>query len=155
MPVVVAYGASFVYLVWYAASLGDRTVVLTEWQARLVAAEEAPPAATILFGLLLAGPILGLVVAYAGLAFRVTGRSQRYRLTLVTTAFGLLFLTVLVGFLVGWNRETWFPLVYEAPALLAALMVVAAYRPPASLQRWLGVEPLPQEQGAEPATQGP
>lgn len=141
-PVGVGYLAYFVYLVWYTVSLGERTVELGAWSARLVGGNGASPAATVVFGIVLAGPILALVAAYASLVFKVEERTQRYRLGMVVAGFALLFLSVILGFLLRWNAQPWFPLVYEVPALILAALVVLAYRPPSWIRQRLGVEPV-------------
>ena len=151
-PVAIAYSAYFGYLLWYTNQLGERTVAMGEWQARLVAENAAPPAATLVFGLVLAGPILALVLAYSVLVFRVQQRTQRYRLIMVAGGFLQLFVAVLAGFALQLTQEPWFPLMYELPALMLSILVVTAYRPPRLVQRWLKIEAVPALPPTQPTS---
>jgi hypothetical protein len=141
-PVAALYGLYLAYLTWYTSRTGERRLVLGDWQTQLVGASTPGPGETLLFGLLLAAPVLATVAAYAVLGFRVDDPSLRYRLRMVSGSFLFLFGVVLAGFVLRWTDEPWFPLAYELPALVASVLVVAAYRPPQWVRRWLGVEPV-------------
>ena len=49
---------------------------------------------------------------------------------MISLAFGLWFGVVLLAFLLGWDRAEWFPVAYEAPGLVAGVLIVLAYRRP-------------------------
>jgi hypothetical protein len=127
-PLSVAYAFFLAFLFVYAASAGPRHLETTAWSMRSVG-ETTPPAwMSAAFGVLLAAPVLFIVVAYGALLRRVKPSPQRRRLALTAIAFGVWFTPVLAGFLLGWQSQEWFPLVYEVPGVLAALLVVTAHR---------------------------
>lgn len=134
-PLALLYSAFFAFTLFYYSQAGPRHVEITAYSVRTLG--EVRPAAWLsaLFGILLAGPILTAVVLYASLFFRLKEAEQRYRVAIVSTAFGLWFAPVLVGFLAGWSGAEWFPLVYEAPGVFAATLIVLAFKPPSFVQR--------------------
>lgn len=130
-----AYIIFFAYTLFYFSYANIESVEATRWSVETVGSTEAPTWMTALFGILLAGPILAGIVAYATLYTKVTGREQRFRIATVSIAFTIWFLPLLLAFLLGWNREEWFPLVYQVPGLFAALLIILAYRPPRVVRR--------------------
>lgn len=145
-PITLFYIAYLVFLFWYVLYQGVAGVGLDAWQSAV--RPERPPSASmnLVFGVWLAGPVLLAVVSYMVLAVREKDRTRRYRLSLVSGGFVLLFSIILVGYVLGWVDEDWFPIAYEVPALIASALAVAAYRPPVWVQRWLRIEPLPSAQ---------
>lgn len=129
-PLSVAYALFLVFELYYFASFGERALVENAWNVRLEG-EHPPTWMGLTFAILLAVPVLGVVIAYGLLFFRAPDAEHRYRVGLVSGAFLLLFGAVLLGYALGWDREPWFPFVYEVPGLIAAAMIVLAYKPPA------------------------
>ncbi len=137
---VAAYSAFFAFTIYYATLAEPVTLEVTPWAVRTV----GTPVASwmvIVFGVLLAGPILLATFAYAALFFKVKGARQRYRLALLAISFIVWFGAILVGFLAGLTSRDWFPILYEAPGLVAGLLVILAYQPPQWIQRRLGATP--------------
>jgi hypothetical protein len=134
-PLTVAYALFVPFAFYYTSFQGDRVLRATDWDIRAVGTSAAPAWLNALFGVVLAGPALAIVLAYAFLLARVREPPQRYRLSMTALAFALWFAPVLVGFLLGWQSQPWFAWLYEAPGVLAAGLVLAAYRPPAFVQR--------------------
>lgn len=132
-PIVAAYALFFGFTVFVYARLGPWSVVAGEWDVRLVPANDEP-ALTLVFGTLFALPALVAAVGYAALLVRVREPEQRYRVGLVSGAFVLLFGALLLGFALRWHEASWYALSYQLPGLAAALLVLAAFRPPA----WVG-----------------
>lgn len=128
----VPYAAFFVFELYYFSSYGQRHLETTAWSVRIVGERDPASWITITFGIALAVPVLLIVAGYAGLYMRTRDDEIRRRIALVSTGFLLWFGAVLVGFLLGWDRQDWFPVVYEAPGLVAGLLVAAAYRPTVS-----------------------
>jgi hypothetical protein len=143
VPITAFYVAYLVYLFWFSISQGVASVAMGEWQALVTPKEPATTAMNLIFGIWLAGPVLFAVGAYVILSLQERDPTLRYRLTLVSSGFLLLFGIVLIGYLVGWVSKSWFPLAYQVPALIASILAVAAYRPPAWIQRRWGIQPLP------------
>jgi hypothetical protein len=142
-PLAVAYALFLVFELAYFASFGPRRVETTAWSVRTVGASSPPQGLSVLFGVLLAAPILSAVVAYASLYFRTRRKAHRYRIVTVSAAFTLWFGPVLLGLLLGWERTDWFPLVYEVPGIVAAVLIVLAYKPPGAIRRRLRLEEAP------------
>lgn len=141
-PVTAVYGAYLVFLLWFDGLGGVRTVTGGDWQVTVVATNQPDAMLTLVFGLLLALPIVFATIAFLGLAVRLHGRTQRYRLLMIASGFLFLFGTILVAYLFGWAQQNWFALLYESAALVTSVLAVLAYRPPSWVQRRLGVAPL-------------
>lgn len=127
-PLTLAYGVFFVFEMYYFSSFADRSFQETPYSIRFVAAQQPSAWVSVTFGLLLAVPILFVVVGYASLWFRTREPDVRRRIGLVSGAFALWFGVVLAAFLLGWDRQDWFPLAYQTPGLVAGALVVSAYR---------------------------
>lgn len=134
-PLGGAYALFFLFELYYFSAFGERRLDVTDWSVRTVGGAFPPTWLSLTFAVLLAVPILVVIVAYGRLYFRVKDRPHRYRVALISSAFLAWFGAVLVGYLLGWDRAEWFPLVYEAPGVIASLLVVAAFRPPRWVQR--------------------
>lgn len=136
-PLSIAY-LLFIPFAWsYTAAQGARVLVTTDWDIRAVGTATPPAWLNAAFGILLLAPVLVIVAAYGVLLARVHAPLQRYRLALTSAAFALWFTPVLAGFLLGWQSQPWFAWLYQTPGLLAAGLIVAAYRPPRFVQRRL------------------
>jgi hypothetical protein len=100
--------------------------------------------AFVLFGLL--GPELVAMVLYASLLRKVSDRTLRYRIAVVTVSLLLFFL---VAFIPGAGGPRAF--VEALFDVLSAIVAFVAFFPPAALQRALGVSAVPRE---EPGPEG-
>lgn len=148
VPLGLAYFAFFLFALYYFSSFGTYRVESSEWMVRTAGDAQPPAWLSALFGITLAGPVLAAVVGYASLYARVDGSEQRFRVAMVSAAFGVLFVPTLAGFLAGVEDAAWFHLVYPAAGLLGAILVVVGFRPPAALQaHWRAA--------AEPRAEGP
>lgn len=134
---VAGYTGFFAFTIYYAYLSEPVTLQVTEWDVRMRATTPVEPWLVILFGVLLAGPILLATIIYAMLFFKVRDPQQRYRLALLAISFIVWFGAILIGFLAGLTSESWFPILYEAPGLVAGGLVILAYRPPGWIQRRL------------------
>lgn len=137
-----AYIVFFFFELYYFGQFGERHVEVTRFSVRAIAAEAPAAWLRILFGLMVAGPILLALGAYAWLWTRTKEREPRFRIAMVSAAFTVWFVPVLVGFVLGWDQADWFPIVYEAPGVLAAVLILLAYLPPPPMARWLHLAPI-------------
>lgn len=140
-PLAVFYAASYVYALYLMVSARPVGIEPGPWSLEVVyAAPIAGGPLAILVTLLLVPVLLG-AINYARLYGRVEGRTQRYRIALVSTAIVAWFGSALVAQVVqvagapGWQAAS------RAIGVAAALLILAAYRPPAFVQRRLGVAP--------------
>lgn len=138
-PVAAAYAAHFAFTTWFFGQAGPWTTQVTTWDVRVVPEEPMHGPLGVLFGALLAGPFILTCVGYLLLAFRVGSREQRFRVGLIALSLGQWFLVLLVSFLLGLEDREWFSLLYQVPGLVAGVLVVVAFRPPAWLRARLGL----------------
>lgn len=150
VPIAFVYSSYFLYLTWYTARVGERTIVAEDWQVQLVGELTSTAAENLLFGLLLAAPVVTTVAAFTIFAFRIREPDLRYRLGMMSAGFLILFGTILLAYLVGWTDEAWFPLSYQVPALVLSLLVVLAYRPPGWVGRRIRPQAVPSVVGRSP-----
>ena len=133
----VAYAGFFLFSIYYAYLSEPVTLTVTAWDVRMTADKPVPGWLDLLFGILLAGPILLATISYATLFFKVRDSQQRYRLALLASSFIVWFGAILGGYFLGITSRPWFSVVYEAPGILAGVLVILAYRPPRWIQRRL------------------
>lgn len=141
-PIIAFYLLFLVFSLYYFGLPGERSVNGTAWSVQLEGSQPVPGWMGAVFGLLVAGPILGAILAYGSLFFFVSRPDQRFRIIMVCGAFALWFTPLLLGFLTGLNQASWFPLVYQLPGIPAAAMILLGFKPPRTLQqRWSGLSP--------------
>jgi hypothetical protein len=134
LPLAVAYAAFFAFEVWYFAQFAGRHLETTPWQVRTVSDVQPPVLLRAFFGALVALPALVAAVGYGALLRRVHAPEQRYRVLMISAAFVVWFAPLLAAYVAGLDQVAWFPLVYQVPGLVAAGLIVAAYRPPSWLR---------------------
>ncbi|HUR67782.1 MAG TPA: hypothetical protein VM370_00930 [Candidatus Thermoplasmatota archaeon] len=122
-----------VYLIVWETPIG---VDVSAWAVKLTF--ERPlttgPVVAALTLLLIVPPVLG-GIGYARLFFRVTEPTARYRIGLISFTIVAWFGSSLAAWGMGINTASWWQGVSRAIGLVAALMIVAAYRPPAWVRR--------------------
>lgn len=131
-PLAATCAALFVLVTFTYASLGPWRVARTAWGVRMEPASPDPVLGFVLAAAF-ATPALVAAAAYLRLYGRVPTAEQRYRVATVSAAFLALSGMLLAGLAGG----AWSPAVHAAPALAAAVLAVAAYRPPAWVRRRL------------------
>ncbi len=129
--------------------LGPWYVEVTHWEVRPIGSGDAP-VELLIFGILLAAPIILSAGAYGMLLVKMKEPTQRYRIGLIATAFGGWFGIIFIGFALGLTTSPLFGLFYQVPGLVASILVIYAYRPPAWVTARWGVEPVTLE-GQSPA----
>lgn len=97
----------------------------------------------IALGVLLSLPVVAAALAYGSLYFRIDDPAARYRIGLISGGFLLQWGWSLVSGILGLSRR--YPdslvlrLIGSALAILAALAVLLAFRPPAKVRARLGI----------------
>lgn len=81
-------------------------------------------------------------IGYARLFFRVDTPTQRYRIGLVSFTIIIWFSISLIATTTGLNQAPWWQGVSRYFGLVAALLILAAYRPPGFVQRRWGIQPV-------------
>ena len=144
-PISVYYGVLYLailyMIVWRQATGIDVVDGRVVWSY----AHEVPRAAGAAIGIALIAPTIVGAIGYARLFFRVDDATQRYRIGLVSGTIILWFSTSLVAIGFGFSADAWWTQVSRFFGLVAALLILAAYRPPSFIRRKYGIEPV-QEQ---------
>lgn len=134
-----AHAALGVFFVALVAWMGPRSVTASDWTVGLAYARPLEgPLLVLALGLILV-PTLLAAGAYLTLAFRVKDRTARYRIAMVSGAFLLWFGSAAVASAFRWSDWYWWPLAARGVALLATLLILAAYRPPRAVREALEV----------------
>lgn len=106
--------------------------------ARIMYARELPPAVGFALGLLVTVPVILSAIAYGSLYFKVREPLQRFRVGVVSLAFIAWFGWSLAGSVVGVftdvNLTLAWKLASRAIGLLAPLVILGAFAPPAWLR---------------------
>lgn len=149
VPLAVIYSAFYVFLVGYVASLQPIGFIAGDWTLKLEYAN--PPEGGVHSTLILALVVPHIVgaLAYMRLIFTLKDRTARYRVALVSGSILAWFGSSLLASELDLGDWYWWPLASRAIALVAALTILAAYRPPVWLQRRFRVASL--ETDAAPA----
>lgn len=128
-PLGAAYAAFFLFTLYYFSQFGPRHIETSVFSVRAIPDTRPPVPMRILFGAGVGLPIIGALIAYASLYPRARDPAARHRIATVSGAFALWFLPVVVALVSGWSEAAWFPLVYQVPGVVAAILIVIAYRP--------------------------
>lgn len=114
-------------------------VALGTYGVQLTYGFELPVAATAAIIAAIILPVLLAAIAYASLYFRTDDRSARYRIAMVSGAFVFWFGSVGLGGVLRLSQHGWWPIASRVIALVATLMVLAAYLPPRWVRESFGI----------------
>ncbi len=151
---VVVFYIGFAAFIFHWFNLSD-PVGLTEGPGGGVQLEYAndlaDAAITQWLGILLLLPLVLGALAYSTLYFRVDDRTQRFRIVTVGGSIFLWLLTSLGASLGGVdaNEQSWWLYTSRAIAIFATLANYMAFKPPAWLQRRLGMRPVDEPSDAD------
>lgn len=142
MPIAAVYGVFYVYLLGLIAYYNPIGFHLQDtrmaWDFEKTSSQGV---GVFLVVLMLVPHIIG-AFAYASLYFRVEDRTQRYRIALVSGSIFVWFLSSFAASLAGVSRTAWWPYVSQIIGIMAALVILAAYRPPQWVRSKMRVEPV-------------
>lgn len=140
----IVYGALFVVLTYGMLAQRPESLFVGEWRTDLrYAAPDFPLVRVASLSLVLLPPVVASF-AYLRLYWRVDDPMQRYRIALVS---GALIVWWAIAVLAGQRALLdvgWMQLANRFGSLAAALVVLAAYLPPARVSRWLDARARPQ-----------
>jgi hypothetical protein len=147
-PLVWAYGAYILYLIYFIRSHDPRGYVARGWS---VAVDYGEPLRDdplyLLVVLLLVGPQTIAAALYFSLFFRTREPTLRYRIALVSGSLFTWLISILAASASGFSDSPAWQVISRTIGLLAALTVLAAYFPPAFVRR-RGIvsieQPLPE-----------
>lgn len=126
-------------LVYIVAERPVTSVALGDYGVRLEYSSELGAAVTAVLSGAILLPVLGAAIGYATLYFRTKDRSARYRIAMVSGAFIFWFGSVGAASALKLNAIAWWPVASRVIALIATLMVLAAYLPPRWAQNAYGI----------------
>lgn len=123
-----------VYLLVAAKPVGIKT---GRWSTTLDYANQVHPIFVTLFLVLLLLPQAIGSLAYLSLAFRTKERAARYRIVMVSVSIFVWFFASFIVSQAGIAQTDAWQVASKMIALGASVAILAAYRPPAWIQRWL------------------
>jgi hypothetical protein len=129
-PLGIAYAIFFAFELYYFSQFGPRHIETSVFSVRAVPDARPPAPMRILFGAAVGLPILVALVAYASLYGRTRDPAARHRIAMVSGAFAIWFVPVLLALVLDWSDAAWFPLTYQVPGVVAAVLIVMAFRAP-------------------------
>lgn len=135
---VVFYTLYFLVLVYSLYSSGPASVYVGSWRTDLQPTQANPIAfAVVNFVMLVVPPVAAALAYFFRFYRRASGRVIRYRVALVSWSLTLWWvMAVVAGQREAFGNEE-FQLVNRFSGLVASLLILAAYRPPARLRHWL------------------
>lgn len=139
-PLAILFAGYAVWITYLVIAANPNGYTVTRWGARIDYEYEWGGSVGRILGLLLFGPIIIGALGYLSIYFRVEGRQPRYRIAIVALTMLLWFGSSIVASWSGFNRWEWWPLVNRFISLSGAVMVLAAYKPPPFIRRWLEAE---------------
>lgn len=133
-----AYYGAFYMLLTYSLARGEPTGVLVgSWRVDLVyAAAPEPILRLVNFAMLVLPPVIGSLL-YFRLFFKVKERRQRYRIALVSWGLAVWWVVAVVAGQREAQGSEAFQLANRLFGLFVALVILAAYVPPAWVERRL------------------
>lgn len=134
-PIAGFYAAYYVFLLYYVTLQHPIGVDITQTGARLRYETTLSGAPLVLLGLLLILPPVIGAIGYARLFLRVEAPTQRYRIGMVSFTILAWFGSSLVAWPLGVSAQPWWQGVSRLIGLFAALLILAAYRPPGWVRR--------------------
>ena len=136
-PLGMMHAGLFVGFLALSVWLRPVAVEAGEWSVTIGYARTlSGPLVAVLLATLL-GPVLLAAVAYATLWFRTKDRAARYRVALVSGSFIVWFGSAALASASALVGSAWWPYASRLVGLAATLTLLAAYRPPAPVRRWL------------------
>jgi hypothetical protein len=144
-PLTVFYLAYYILLVYYIEASNPISVALGRWRAALVYQNELRgPFFLVVLLLLLFPQIIG-GLAYFTLYFRVKSLTQKYRILLVSWSIIFWFVSGFLASISGLSQYDWWQIASRLIGLVAALAIMLAYRPTASIKRRFGITAITEE----------
>ncbi len=147
-PITILHLAILAFYGYVVASLTPSAVKVDDWMVSLQYVAE--PGGWVIVGVLVTVlvPVLAVALAYGTLYFRTEDRIVRYRIGMTSGAFLLWFGSAGVASATPLGQWYWWPLTARVVGLVATLMILAAYKPPAWVRSRLSGGGPGQERGA-------
>ncbi|MEA3203187.1 MAG: hypothetical protein QOI63_862, partial [Thermoplasmata archaeon] len=138
-PLGAFYGLFLLLLVYLIVRSEPVGVTTQRWQVMIKFAHEniLGPAGGLVFLLLFVGPQVVGALAYFTLFFRTDDPWARYRIGMVSLSLTVWFGSSVVAGLLGFGQDERWMLLSRLISLVAALVILMAYRPPAWVRRRL------------------
>lgn len=135
----VFYGLFFLYLDYLVALADPSGVNVGRWSVTVQYANQAAIQSPgfRLFALLLLLPQVVGAIGYGSLYFRTQVPLARYRIGMVSLTLLTWFASSIVASLLRINTADWWSLTSRTISLVAALLILMAFRPPQALRRRL------------------
>lgn len=141
-PISLYYSILYLWILYLIVYRQPTGVSIVDGRIEWAYVRDASRAVRVALGLAFLLPTLAGAFGYARLYFRVEGTTQRYRIALVSLTFLVWFTTSLVALGLQINDDRWWQEISRYFGLVAALFILAAYRPPGFVRRRWGIEPV-------------
>lgn len=149
-PLAVLYLAVFAVLLAAITASGPTGVAVGPWRVELLYEHSLAGIRTlVLLGLIILPPFFG-AVALLLLSLRIPDPSQRIRLRVVSVSIVIWFGSSFVASSTGLAENTWWQIVNRSMGLAAALVILAAYHPPARI--WQRFRRRTRDGGTSPSS---
>ncbi|MHB8605372.1 MAG: hypothetical protein ACYDCK_08955 [Thermoplasmatota archaeon] len=153
-PIAVFYAAVLVGLVYFISTTTYDSVQINRWNASLHAvAQPTGIIVTILTIVIIAPEFLG-AVAYGSYYFRVEGKTQKFRIAVVSLSLIVWFGTAALASAAGIQQSDSWQVTSKLIGLVASLAILFAYLPPKWFSERFGIDPV-ERRPAPPAAQAP
>lgn len=145
VPISIFYMIYYILLIYYYTASVPNNVEIGRWNITLVYQNTLTgPFFVILAFLLLFPQIIGSL-AYFTLYFRVSDKTQKYRVLLVSWGIIFWFLSPVLALAGGVSDQDWWQLASRCISLGTALVIVMAYLPPRWVKQRYGIISLSDE----------
>jgi len=134
------YGANVLIILVQLTLARPMDVHVSRWRADLVYDQSTAPAVVLALGTLVLLPIMIATVAYFSVYFQAVDASARYRVAAVTTSILVWLEGLFLGHIPSLADHDGWQIAGHLATFASALIVLAAYHPPAWLARQLAAD---------------
>lgn len=155
IPLAGFYLAAGAFLVWYILAQQPDGIVVNRWSVALhYAAPITGPVQAALVAIIILPQFLG-ALAYLTLYFKVSDRTLRYRIALVSLSILIWFGSAYAANVAGLSQNDSWQVVSRLIGLGAAFTILFAYQPPPFLRRRYGLRSVSEETTAAAPPEAP
>lgn len=153
--VTALHAVIFAFYAYVVVLLEPISVTLGDWGVPIQYASGIGPGLVAAILATMLAPTVVAALGYGSLYFRTRDPSVRYRIGMTSGAFLLWFGSAGVGAATVLHTWYWWPLAARLIGLVATVMILVAYKPPAWLRARLGLSPLEMDTVPEQAAPTP
>jgi hypothetical protein len=145
VPLSIFYMIYYILLIYYYTASVPNNVEIGRWNTTLVYQNSLTGPFFIILAFLLIFPQIIGSLAYFTLYFRVSDKTQKYRVLLVSWGIIFWFLSPVIALAGGVSDQDWWQLASRCISLGTGLVIVMAYLPPRWVKQRYGIISLSDE----------